>query len=167
MAKTDLTAARLRELLDYNPETGVFTRKPTFTRAFKTQKPIKTVGSKDAKGYLVLGIGGSQFKCHQLAWLYAYGVWPSGVIDHLDGCKSNNAIVNLRDVSQMENCQNRSSPNSGGGSGYLGVTFCLGKWQARIKANGVNKYIGRFDTPEKASEAYTKAKAELHVGFIA
>ena len=87
MAKTDLTAERLREVLHYNPETGVFTR-------LKTEKNWRSgdIAGGFRAGYIQIRVDGAKYSAHRLAWLYAYGVNPIDEIDHIDGNKSNNSI---------------------------------------------------------------------------
>ena len=140
----------------YNSTTGLLTRK------------IKTVGNSigdtaghiNAEGYVVVKYHSKAFKAHRLAWLLTYKQWPKGVIDHIDGNKSNNAILNLRDVSNSTNSLNTSlvSKNK---SGYKGVTFHHNKWRSRIMVDGVSIIIGSFNTPEEASSAYEAFKKEF------
>ena len=95
----DLTAERLRGLLEYDGTTGVFHWKGTGERA----------GSIQDKGYRTIEIGGRSYYAHRLAWLYTYGSWPNDELDHIDRNKDNNSISNLRDVSRSENNRNRRS----------------------------------------------------------
>src|SRR5205823_1285596 len=92
---TDITAARVLDLLDYNHETGAFTWRP------------KPAGHKHQSGYVHLRIDGQAVSAHHLAWLIAYGSWPLGVIDHINGDRSDNRIENLRDTTSKVNAQNQ------------------------------------------------------------
>ncbi len=107
MAIKDVTAERVRELLHYDPETGIFTHK--VSRGGVSAGDI--AGCLDSLGYvrISLGRGASRF-AHRLAWLLVYGKWPDGDIDHIDQAKANNRIANLRDVSRSANNQNRDKP---------------------------------------------------------
>lgn len=59
-------------------------------------------------GYNIIEIDGVKFYAHRLVWLYHYGVWPAGVIDHVNGDKTDNRIDNIRDVSQRTNLENQA-----------------------------------------------------------
>jgi hypothetical protein len=161
MAKADLTAQRLRELLDYNPETGAFTHCVPAGRWGRI-KAGSVAGNVDAKGYWVVHVDGLSYKAHRLAWLSVHGVWPSGQIDHIDGRKTNNAIANLREASQGENSQNQREAKKNNLSGFLGVAKRGDVYQARITINGKTNCLGYFDTPELAHDAYLSAKKDMH-----
>lgn len=163
MAKTDLTAQRLRELLDYNPDTGVFRwRNP---RGKAVNKP--SAGSSDSSGYTKIGIAGRDYRAHRLVWLYVHGVWPDGQVDHMDGNPGNNAIGNLRDVPQTVNQHNQRTAHTNNGHGFMGASRNGKKWKARILVDGVRRYLGVFDTPEAAHTAYLSAKRDQHSGYLA
>lgn len=160
MAKTDLTAQRLRELLHYDPDTGVFRwRNP---RGKAGNKP--SAGSRDSGGYVKIGIAGHDYRAHRLAWLYVRGVWPDGQVDHKDGDPGNNAIGNLRDVPQAVNQQNQRSAHFDSKHGLMGVTQRKTGWIARINIEGVHHYLGVFPTQESAHAAYLAAKRARHSG---
>lgn len=162
MSKANLTPARLRELLHYDPETGVFTWR---VQANNNRARVGAVaGTPHRRGYIHIGVGGFQYLAHRLAWLYAYGVWPTGHIDHVDGCKTNNALANLRDVSRAINMQNLKGPRRDNQCGYLGVSVNKKRWKAEIFVNGRRRHIGTYDTPELAHEAYLAAKRHMHEG---
>jgi hypothetical protein len=161
MARTPLTAHQLRELLAYDPITGVFTR---LARTANSVKVGSVAGSDDGSGYLRICVSGSVQKAHRLAWLYVYGLWPTGDIDHIDGNPSNNRIANLRDVTTSVNMQNQRRARSDNASGFLGVSRVKDRWRADINTNGKSFYIGLFDSPAVAHAAYIDAKRELHEG---
>jgi len=125
-------------------------------------------GSLKDDGYVVIYVLGKPYKAHRLAWLYVNGEFPAGEIDHIDGNKMNNAIINLRDVSREINQQNRRHAKAGNPAGFLGVTVDqkTGKYLARITKTGAktSTSLGRFDTPEEAHAAYVAAKRVLHEG---
>ena len=132
-----ITQQRLKEFLDYNPDTGVF----TWRESYFPSKIGKPAGGP-FRGYLRLMVDGKLYLCHRLAWLYVHGDWPTETIDHINGIKSDNRIKNLRAVSHMENCQNRPlrKDNSSGISGV-----CWDKssnhWRATIAVNGKRKHL--------------------------
>lgn len=86
------------------------------------------------------------------------------MVDHIDGNGLNNRRANLRIATKSQNMMN-SRVRRDSSSGYRGVTFCrfTGRWQANIKAKGKRIFLGRYDTPEEASEVYQKA-AEKYFG---
>lgn len=161
MAKPDLTAERLRELLHYDPETGVFTRR---TCPHRPDLEGKVTGRRDARGYFTVKLEMTKYQAHRLAWLYIKGVWPADLIDHINGIKDDNRIVNLREATNHENQQNRRT-TAGRGPFSLGTQYredLRKKWAARIRVNGHLKSLGYFDTQKEAHQAYLVAKSEYH-----
>lgn len=161
MAKADLSAERLREILDYDQHTGVFTWKVMLAHR---RKP-GTVAGNLTHGYIEIGINNRSYRAHRLAWLHVYGEWPAGDIDHIDGNRVNNAIANLRDVTNQTNAQNRHEISSSKlTSQYLGVTWNSANqcWMAQIKCNGKNRYIGQYATERDAYIAYLHSKSLNH-----
>lgn len=162
--RTELTAERLREVLHYDPLVGVFTWK---ARVEPTKmKPGQVAGWVEwARRRITIEIDQHNYRAHRLAWLYVHGVWPAGVIDHINGDSLDNRIANLRDTSQLVNVQNiRVSKNSA--SGLLGAFWVKSRrhWRSSIRANGKVVYLGQFHTPEEAHAAYVAAKRRLHEG---
>jgi len=157
-----LTAERAREMVDYDPETGVFRRRI----ALRGKRAGAIVGHVDAiKGYRRMQVDGHNCRAHRLAWLIAYGEWPMGDIDHIDGNRDNNAIANLRLASSMQNAANRrrSARNK---SGFKGVVARDGGWRAQIRRNGRFISLGTHPTKEQASAAYIAAAAAHDGQFL-
>lgn len=98
---------------------------------------------------------------HRLAWLYTFGLFPEGDIDHLNGVRTDNRIVNLRDATRAINAQNRRLRN-----GRLGIDFVkrTKKWRARIGVEGRSEGLGSFESKAAAQAAYLRAKRALHRG---
>jgi hypothetical protein len=163
MSKFDstLTAERCRELFNYDPETGIFTNR--IYRNFRSHAG-KVIGSPDGKGYLHMRVDYRMYQNHRVAWLWVHGEWPKNHIDHINGIRDDNQIVNLRDVVQMVNQQNRKLPRVGSKSQIMGVRFLKGSWQSRIYTRGKEWVLGYFDTPEEAHQCYLGAKRLLHPG---
>jgi hypothetical protein len=157
MAKPDLSVDRLRELLDYNPETGVF-----IWRVQSGRQPVGSTAGWKQGGRIYIKVSGHQVAAHRLAWLYVYGFMPKQQIDHINGDPSDNRITNLRDVSDIENKQNIRKPKAGNKSGYLGVAPNKKRWFAKITVNRQQICLGTYDTPEEAYQAYVAAKRRLH-----
>jgi hypothetical protein len=157
MAHANLTAERLREVLNYDPETGIFTWK------------IKHLSNKQAgtvheHGYRRIRVDSVLYLAHRLAWMYSFGSFPANEIDHVDGDKLNNRIDNLRDVPRSINAENLRAAKRHSISGVLGVIKLGSRYKARIAVSGKTICLGRYDTEEEAYQAYLKAKREKHVG---
>jgi hypothetical protein len=155
---TDVSREEVAALLSYDPQTGLFTHKVNGHK----RKAGATTGRLDVKGYVRIRLLGYEFKAHRLAWLLTYGVWPNAEIDHINGCPSDNRIMNLRDVSVAENGWNRKGAMRNNKTGVLGVCEDGDKFHAQIGAKGKRYSLGRFDTVEEAAHAYATAKAEMH-----
>lgn len=156
----EITQNILKEILDYNPETGLFIWKKRISKCIKIGK---LAGFLDNRGYIRITIYKKKFSAHRLAWLYVYGKWPNNIIDHINRIKTDNRINNLRDVSDSENKENRSIPSKSNTTGFLGVSKNRWKFRATIRVNKIKINLGTFDTPEEAHQYYLNAKKELHI----
>lgn len=158
-SKNELTQSRLKEIVSYDPKTGLMVR----ISSKKKSLIGKAATCKTAYGHLQMAVDGWNYPVHRLAWLYMNGEWPEGVIDHIDGNPANNTFNNLRQASYVENAQNIRGAHKDSKSGFLGVCPSWGgKWKAQIMINGKNKHLGRFATAEEAHSVYMKAKFEHH-----
>lgn len=155
-----LTAAQLKETLDYDPKTGLFVWKIRPSRAVKAGDVAGCVEKRI--GYITIGIAGHIYKAHRLAWLYVHEEWPKGLIDHINGNKADNRIENLRDVFAAGNSQNVRKPNRRNKSGFMGVIWFQNKWRASMSVNGKSKWLGDYSTPEEAHQVYLEAKRKYH-----
>lgn len=150
----------LKELLNYDPETGVF----TWAVDRGGIKAGAVAGCKKPDGYILLRVNRTLYRAHRLAWVYMYGSITEGLtVDHKNGIRDDNRIENLRLATRPQQSQNQtfSSRNSSGITGVYFITE-LNKWRARITINKKSIHLGLFDTPEAANDARIKAKAELH-----
>jgi hypothetical protein len=171
-----LTRERLRALLHYDPETGVFTWLPRelaefsdarAQRSWNTKYAGKSAGGLNVVlGYVLIAVDGGRYFGHRLAWLYMTGEWPSRHVDHIDGQGWNNRWSNLRDVSAAVNLQNQRRARSNSESGLLGVHLDkrCGRYRAQIRVSGKVHALGYHDTAEEAHAAYVEAKRRLHEG---
>jgi hypothetical protein len=142
-----LTQKRLKELMHYNPDTGIFTR---LKRTAMRQKVGEIVGVKCKKGYLKCGIDNKEYTLHRLAFLYMTDKFPKGHVDHIDQDKTNNSWNNLREVTGSENLKNMSKSKANK-SGFTGVFWDKSKnrWVAHICVD--RKHITkRFKNKEDA-----------------
>lgn len=158
-SKTSLTQARLKELVHYDPVTGVFTR-------IVGQWAGRRTGSPNVDGYLQVFIDGYNYYAHRLAFLWMEGRWPGGDVDHIDQNKSNNKWVNLREVSRSQNMHNTTVTRSNV-SGVKGVSWhtAASKWRARITVDGDDIHLGLFNTIEEAVSARRVAATRVFSGI--
>lgn len=182
MAKADLpTPDQLRQLLDYDPETGSLSWKRRCVEQFRDTKGRKKehaaanwnaryagaeVGVIDTHGYRKFRFAGSTYYAHRVAWAIAHGAWPDAEIDHINCDPADNRLANLRQASPAENARNkRTLPRSS--TGLKGVYWhrqCE-KWAATIRVGGKQRYIGLYRTPEEAHAAYCEEAKKLHGEF--
>jgi hypothetical protein len=157
-----LTAERLRELLDYDPETGVFRWRETRGRARNGER----AGSDNGAGYLVVEIGGRGYRAHRLAWLYVHGAWPPGKLDHDSNVRSDNRIANLRLATHAQNARNRKRRRDNE-TGFKGVHLRkdTGRYRATITLSGCDIALGNFDSADEAASAYASAASRLFGEF--
>jgi len=160
MKKTELlTQQRLKEVLNYDAESGVFTWTVTRTRAVNG----RVAGNVDSHGYWIIGIDGVRHNSHRLAWLYVYGFYPKEV-DHQNHDRADNRLVNLRATDRIGNGKNISKPIDNT-SGVVGVSWTkrLGKRNDKWEVRACGKFLGYFDD---FFEAVCKRKsAELQFNF--
>lgn len=157
-----LTVERLRQVLNYDPETGKFIWKVSLA----PRGPIGAKAGCSDGARIVVRIDGKLYLAHRLAWLYVTGLWPDGEIDHINMDQSDNRFCNLRSADRSEN-QRNTIAHRDSKSGLKGVSFDVsrGRWVAKICVHGKNKQLGRFPSKEEACEAYRKAAIAVHGEF--
>ena len=155
-----VTQSRLKEVLSYDEDTGLFAWKVNKGRLAQAGT---TAGSVNSSGYVIIWIDGRQYKASRLAWLYVNGTMPNGIIDHINRVRTDDRIKNLRLASRIENGQNLS-PNRANKSGVVGVSWHkrTKRWTAQIMFDGEKIYLGIFKTIEEAAAARSAAKAKYH-----
>ena len=160
MSQPILTQERLRSLFDYDPQTGVLTRKSEPSSRSPIGAPI---GGNDGAGYLQTIVDGRRYRLHRLIYLYMLGTLPEHYVDHLNRNRSDNRWQNIRHATRTENAHNIgiSGHNTSGFTGVSWAANCC-KWEARITLANKGKVLGYFDTREAASEAYKAAKLIYH-----
>lgn len=151
-----LIADTVRELLDYNPSTGELRWKV----CRNNRTPIGQIaGYLSDEGYLVIGLFKKNFQAHRVAWLLYYGVWPEHQVDHINQCRADNRIHNLRDATHSVNQRNRRKQKTNT-SGFNGVSqTASGNWIARIRLGDKTINLGTYPTIEEAAIARAKADA--------
>lgn len=176
-----LPAALLRDLLEYDPETGALkwrkrppgmfvagdrsdAHKANNWNARWAGKPAMT--SANNGGYLRGPCMGIYVQAHRAIWAIVTGHWPEGQIDHVNGVRDDNRWCNLRVVDHKENAKNakRRATNK---SGFNGVYWHADrhKWRAQISADGRKVCLGYYDDFDEAVRA--REKADLKYGFTA
>ena len=155
----------LKEFLDYNPDTGIFTwiKKPN-----RRIKVGQVAGRAHGNGYIRIRFKGIDYFAHRLAYYMYHGVDPlENLVDHKYGDGSNNEIKNLRLATTPQNGANRVNLNRNNTSGVIGVCWHkrFKKWQAQIIVNKVYKYLGSFTNKEEAIKARREAEIKYFGDF--
>jgi len=152
-----LTQDRLKELVSYNPETGIFT---WVSRPTNRVKIGSAAGCPDKDGYILIGIAGKIYKAHRLAFLYMDGLMPEHDVDHINGVKSDNSWSNIRRATRSQNNINRK-----GTKGYY-WSKSNGHYRSNISINGKTVDLGGFDNEQDARQAYLDAATRHYGEFI-
>jgi hypothetical protein len=162
MNRDSLTQERLKYLIEYNPETGIFVWRQK--RSPKTL-PGDIAGSR-SNGYVVIIVDGYKYPAHRLAWLYMTGSWPAIWIDHKDTVRHNNKWDNLREATPAQNRHN-SVVSTRNKSGVKGVSFCARNqfWIAQCCKDGKNIRIGSYKKLEDAAAAHAAFAKQYHGEF--
>lgn len=159
----------LKEILDYDEQTGIFIWKKRNKKYFKSERDCNAWNTRFATkqaGYIYknknnyeqiyIRIYNKKYQASRLAYYYFYEKWPKYNIDHLNGDSLDNSILNLRDVSQKINCCN-SKKRIDNTTGIAGVYWdnSRNKWvaEARDFKTGKKIFLGRFDIFEEAKNA--------------
>lgn len=169
----DISQDYLKELLHYDPETGVFLWKKRGRHWFESERSFASWNgqfSGKVAGCLLTRKNGYQeikirvldrlYMAQRLAWLYVYGYLPEFPIDHINRDASDNRIINLRrgdKVNYFNKC--RQTNNT---SGYTGVSFHsqTGRGRAYFNKGGKQVHVGMFDCPHEACQAIRKRRHE-------
>lgn len=158
-----LTLHRLKELLSYDVETGIFQWRQVTSNRISVGSAAGTVNSK---GYLIISIDGQRYRAHRLAYLYMTGDMPEDQIDHMNNVKTDNRWCNLREASNSQNHMNRWLQVNNT-SGEKGVVFHKpsGRWTARVKVNGKLHSLGYYDDKDDAIQIVRQERKRLHGDF--
>ena len=158
-----ITQARLKEVLNYDPDTGLFTWiKPTANCI----KPGDITNSKTKTGYIAIKVDMKNYLAHRLAWLYMHGEFPDCFIDHANCDRSDNRLCNLRLATHAQNMQNQDLRKTNK-SGHKGVSWCktTNKWQAQCTFQGKKYQLGRHQNIEDAIAAVKEFREKHHGEF--
>ena len=144
-----ITQEELKSCLYYDQATGVFTWKKYMSASAKAGD---VAGGIVSTGYRVIGLFGKTYLAHRLAWLYVFGYFPEGIVDHINREPSDNRICNLREATQSCNMRN-SKVSTVNRSGVKGVSIDKKKWRAVIVVRGKQLSLGRHRTKLEAAKA--------------
>ena len=146
----------LKEFLDYNPDTGIIIWKKTTNQRIKVGQEAGSLNVRTKNlVYRLIKFNHGSYKAHRLAYYMYHGIDPrNNDIDHEDRNGLNNKINNLRLATRSDNCKNRSMAENNT-SGVTGVSWAKKRrrWEARLKMNGKQKYLGYFVNKEDAIQA--------------
>lgn len=165
----------LRQLLNYDPETGKLFWKERTVGLFPDERCHLAWNARYARkeaftavigGYKRGRIFHGNYSAHRVIWAMNYGYWPTQQIDHIDLVRTNNRLTNLREVTVNQNRQNRRAL-SNNKCGLKGVSWdaSKNKWRAYIQCDGKPMAIGTFDTKEEAYSAYCIEAERQHGQF--
>ena len=155
-----ITEDELKQLLQYNPDTGVFiwlVKRPCVDAG----DVAGTLRKQDGKTYIIISVNGKKYRAHRLAFLYMTGSMPNLLCDHINGDGTDNRWCNLREVDYINNNRNmrlRVDNTSGTPGVYWNKKDK--RWQVSIKVGEKRGYIGQFKTLEEAVEARLNAERE-------
>lgn len=150
----------VRRLFDYNADTGELVNK--VTRGGNAPAGSR-VGCDKGNGYLMVGVNKKFYLVHRLIWLWVHGYFPENNIDHINRDRSDNRLVNLREVSQSCNARN-STTKSNNTSGVNGISWDRrrGKWRPVITVNRKDHHLGYFQDFTEAVKARHAAEIEYN-----
>ena len=160
-APKEIPVARIRELLRYDPESGHL----VWAKSRSNVRAGSLAGSIRGDGYLDVRIDRKLYRAHRIAYALTHGAIPDGwEVDHINGCRSDNRLSNLRLVTSAENKQNTVHMRPDNTSGTVGVAYdaSRNKFAAYIGSEGRLVNLGRFDTIEEAKQARFDAEARYH-----
>jgi hypothetical protein len=157
MAAKILPIETLQRLFRYEHETG----NVYWIAEGKGRIKKKAAGTVVKAGYIGIMIDGKRYYAHRIAWALHHGKHPTDQLDHINGIKTDNRIVNLREATNSQNGKNLSL-NKNNKTGYSGVCFKSNAWTAYIKVDYTNLYLGRFAKKEDAIAARLKAEQEFY-----
>jgi len=157
-----ITQEKIKSVLEYNPETGVFIwinshRNHRHKIGIRAGSILK---GRNGRRYEKIGIEYKIYSSHRLAWMYMFGTQPEE-IDHVNGDSLDNRILNLRAVTHCQNLRNHGRKIRKNGL-PAGVSTSGRFFRARITAFRKMHYLGTFRSVEDASEAYEKARDKMH-----
>lgn len=160
----------LRQLLDYDPATGVLVWKHKVgdSKSIRTWNTINAGklagGVHGLTGYHLTRFNGVRYRSHRLIWAHVYGLPVPEQIDHVNGARADNRLENLREATPMQNSQSKKT-HANNFLGVKGVSQRGNKYIARITVQKETICLGTFTSAEAASSAYIAAAHKYHGEF--
>jgi len=156
-----LTQDVLKELLEYDPLTGVFTRKVVTSNSVRIGD---VAGNAHIGGYWEISILNKKYLAHRLAFLYMTGAFPDKFVDHINMVRSDNRWCNLRKASNGENMCNSFSTKKTASS--VRNVYPNGKdFMVKIQKDNKEMYLGSYQDLEFAEFVATEARNKYHKEF--
>lgn len=160
MTEQILTQKKLKELFEYNPETGDFVWRVTRKGRGKKNHVAGTVNSY---GYRVIMINFKLYPAHRLIFMYMTGRLPKDQIDHINGVRTDHRWINLREVTQQENLKNKKiQKNNKTGINGVYKNKISGRWYTNISVNKRLIYLGSYKCLLDAVAARKRAEKKYH-----
>lgn len=133
-----ITLDRLKQILHYDPETGVWT---WLIKPSRRLAQGSVAGTIKQDGYRQIIFAGQHYYSAVLAWFYMTGEWPTNLVDHENRNRSDDRWLNLREATYSDNGANRKM-QSNNTSGYRGVSWdqVSGKWDVRVNRIHIGFY---------------------------
>ncbi len=151
----------IEDYINYDKHTGEFTWKLSTTPRVVVGQKAGSVNKRS--GYVELRVKGIHFYGHRVAWYLTHGYFPR-ITDHINHNRSDNRIINLREVNQSQNTRNagKSKNNTQGITGVYAMPQNSGKWRAVITVNYKPIHLGVFNNIEEAIAARVAAKLKYN-----
>lgn len=147
----------MKELLRYDPDSGKF-----FWLKQIGGRKIGQEANHISHGYILIRVDGRSYRAHRLAFLYMDGQLPELDVDHIDGCKTNNAFVNLRHATRSQNLGN-SGVRSVRGLGIKNIQLRPGIKRYSVRVQG--KFFGAYEDLELAQLVADEARLKIYGEF--
>jgi hypothetical protein len=138
---------------------------------WKTKHPRKRAdvpaGCVSRDGYRLIRIDGVLYKAHRIIFAIKNGRWPVGILDHINGIRSDNRPENLREVTDSQSVWNTGLARTNT-SGVKGVSWSkhFGKWETYVEAHGRRKKLGYFDDFDLAELVVSEARRRMHGEYV-
>jgi hypothetical protein len=162
-AGESVSCERVRELLAYDPDSGVLRWRVATARSIQVGD---IAGCVRPDGYRRVTIDYAPYLASRLIWLWMTGAWPQHQVDHEDRDPKNNRWSNLRDFTPAQNMRNQG-PRSNSTSGVRGVSWHkrAQKWSVlKRSSDGKRRSLGYFEdyyTAVTVALAFAKKVAEM------
>lgn len=159
--KDEISCETVREMFDYDPQTGHLLHRRARGRA----RPGSRAGSLKPTGYRVVNVKGRWFQSARVVWIHQHGCWPTNQIDHINHVRDDDRLENLRDVTAQQNVHNLGTTRKNSLSGVPGVCWNArsSRWYATIYLSGKAIFLGSFKSFEEAVAARNAGKAKYHL----